>query len=337
MTDKKQYHDCVCIHLTKPLTMKLLLLLVFSITTLLSHGQASLRAMPDTFTVLQASVDTFDLAQNDSIPLGDSVCITLLDNTASIVLADCHRIRYSADSFITGIDTLRYVLCHRSGICDTAEIIIFSIADPRLLPIAHFDEDTGFYRNYHRQYLFDSSEYNCLTWSVDYHKLYSTSANADSVSWSFLMQPCSYNPINLSEDTVVLRPAVFFGSSCKTGKVLLRFTAYNRFGFNTLLDTSCFNQLEGISEIPLSGISLYPSPADRILHIDMQQNTDDISTHYSCITITNALGQKARTITPGTNKLITLNVADLPEGVYIAAITGEAGSTRMLGRFSIDR
>lgn len=324
--------------------MKKLLLVIFSFTTLLCQGQTSVRSMPDTFTVLQASVDTFDLVQNDTVPLGDSVCISLLDSHSRFTIIDCRHIAYRADSFATGKDTIRYALCDTALKCDTTMLSIHIYPDPSLLPFVSFTVDTSipdiswFMGNYR---LFDSVDHlyipECFTYVMSSH-----SRNADSVRWQIMpLTPasgpccCFFPTITYDKDTISFNPGRNY---CSMGRVVLILTGYNRFGSTAITDTSSSISIcEGITEIPLSGISLYPSPADRIINIDMQQNTDDISTHYSHITITNSLGQKVRTIMHSSSKLITVPVSDLPAGVYIASITAESGSTRVLGRFAVKR
>jgi hypothetical protein len=95
---------------------------------------------------------------------------------------------------------------------------------------------------------------------------------------------------------------------------------------------------EGISEVPLAHINLYPTPASQTLIIDMSQNTDDISTHYIAIDLYNALGQKIRTFSKqNNNKIINLPVATLPDGIYLATISDATHTERMLGKFTIAR
>ena len=158
-------------------------LLLFSAILISAYGHAqSLVAMPDTFTVLQATVDTFAVTHNDSIPAGDSVCITLLDTGSRFSVLNCRSIVYRPDSTLTGRDTCRYVLCDTAHVCDTAVVVVYVDTNYVLLPVAGFKEDTinGGYYNLH----FDcASAYDGGDWGLATYQLSSISLDADSLSW----------------------------------------------------------------------------------------------------------------------------------------------------------
>jgi hypothetical protein len=316
--------------------MKKLLLLIFSLITLAGYSQTTLSANPDTFTVIQARVDTFKVTSNDSIPLGDSVCITLLD-TMHLSVIGCTSIIYHPDSTFTGRDTCRYVLCDTALICDTSIAIIQVDSDQNLLPIARFGQIFS-------SPLGGNSLFNCSTgtWGGALYILINTSLNSDSVFWVIT----NVNP-NTSQfgrhkysirDTFQFQPQTIFGYSTEFQTFGVCITAFNRFGQNTFCDTTCEVYYEGISEVPLSNIRIYPTPASQTLIIDMSQNTDDISTHYTAIDLYNALGQKVRTISKqNNNKIINIPVATLPDGIYLATISDASHTERMLGKFTIAR
>lgn len=103
-------------------------------------------------------------------------------------------------------------------------------------------------------------------------------------------------------------------------------------------DTLSCHLILGVSDIHLQHIRMYPSPASSQLTIDMEQNTDAITSDYRFIDLINALGQRLRSIPrSGNGKTVQLNVADLPEGIYNATITDDKGETKALGRFTIAR
>ncbi|MCW3125835.1 MAG: hypothetical protein JWO03_1493 [Bacteroidetes bacterium] len=101
-------------------------------------------------------------------------------------------------------------------------------------------------------------------------------------------------------------------------------------------DTSNCLYFDGITEVPLSHISIYPTPASNTLVIDMQQNTDAVSSHYTSIDIYNTLGQKVHTISKqSSSKIINIPITSLPDGIYLATISDATGAGRMLGKFTI--
>ncbi|MBS1686116.1 MAG: T9SS type A sorting domain-containing protein [Bacteroidetes bacterium] len=321
--------------------MKKTLLLLITLLSLCGYGQVV--AVDDSFTVLQASTDTFDVVANDTFPVGDSVCISLLDSNARFTVLDCRRVVYVADSFYTGMDSIRYVVCDTGMICDTGIIIISADSNSALLPIASFDEDLTYHQNGEHDYLFRCNQ-SLSGW--DGHKIFNTSQHSDSILWACraLMSDCSDSVLYLRTDTIIIFPSDISGLyvaspwGCGADNVELRLTAYNKFGIRTICDTSCALGYLGIPKVSLPGISLFPSPASSYVTIDMEQNTDAITSHYSSIDLINTLGQKVRSIPrSGNNKTVQVNMSDMPEGIYMATITDDTGTMRTLGRFTVER
>ncbi len=313
--------------------MKKTLLLLFTLAGLCSSGQVV--AVEDTFTVLQASSDTFDLVQNDTFPAGDSVCISLLDSNARFALLDCRRVVYSADSFHTGLDSVRYVVCDTAMACDTNAVHLLTSRDTALLPLADFSEITTQIWGPWEQLLFECPISDPWINGWQGHILLNTSQRADSVYWTVFEFSGRYQyldtSINLYGDTVTYYPR---GST----DVVVCLTALNVYGTTVHCDSSCYLGYEGIQDLTLSNINIYPLPASQQLTIDISQNTDAITSQYSAIDLINMLGQKVKNIPrSGNSKTVQLNVADLPEGIYNATITDEQGETRALGRFTIAR
>jgi hypothetical protein len=315
-----------------------------------SHGQGStrLRAMPDTFTVLQAMVDTFAVTTVDSIPAGDSVCISLVGSPVGFSVLNCHSIIFRPDSTFTGRDTCRYALCDTAGICDTAMVVVYVDTNyALLLPVAGFVQDSivGFSNPYYSNPYAEFFTCHHYTWGIGppacwAYAFSNNSVRYDSVSWS-VRDTCVYCPYpnyhyfgNI--DTLSLGPLWnlnFYG-----GNVLqVCITAYNKFGSVTYCDTSCrIDICEGIAEVPLANIHIYPDPADRVLTIDMRQNTDPISASYAAIHIYDKLGQRVRSIPRhDSSRLVEISVASLPDGIYLSTITGAGGTEMMLGRFTV--
>ncbi len=111
-------------------------------------------------------------------------------------------------------------------------------------------------------------------------------------------------------------------------------TATNQYGTGTKCDTAEF-YCEGINENLLTGISIYPNPANNLLSIDMSGNQDEITRSYTAIEIYDALGGKVKTLNrKGDGKLITISVADLPNDVFVATLIDQTGTRKTLGRFT---
>ena len=317
--------------------MKKTLLLISVLISLYGHAQ-SLRAMPDTFTVLQANVDTFGLTANDSIPAGDSVCISIIGSPLGFTVLNCSSIIFQPDSFFKGRDTIRYALCDTAGICDTAMVVKVD-TNYGLLPVAGFVQDTTLPRlglgNHARLFSCQGSNYvpECLV-----YRSVSTSSNFESIRWQIRdanTSQCS-DPIYSSDDTVVIQPDLLPGC-LYDAQIIVCLTAYNRFGRSTFCDTSCqIGVCEGISEVPLANIHIYPNPADKVLTIDMRQNNDAISRDYAAIYVYDDLGQRVRSIPRhDSSRLVEISVSSLPDGIYLSTITDTQGHEMMLGKFTV--
>ena len=321
--------------------MKKMLLLIAVLISLNGHAQ-SLRAMPDTFTVLQASVDTFDLTANDSIPVGDSVCISLVGSPSGFSVLNCNSIIFQPDSFFTGRDTIRYVLCDTAGICDTTTVLVNVNPNLALLPVAGFKQDStlpylGIGSHYHLfscqgLYIPECPTYRCVN----------TSSNFDSIIWQLTSIGPSYcqdSVLYFETDTILINLDLLSQTYhfCYTPHLILRLKAYNRFGVVTISDTSCQIEIcEGIAEVPLANIHIYPNPADKVLTIDMRQNNDAISLNYASIYVYDDLGQRVRSIPRhDSSRLVEIPVASLPDGIYLSTITDATGREMMLGRFTV--
>jgi hypothetical protein len=319
--------------------MKKLLLLSAILISVYGHAQ-SLLAVPDTFTVLQATVDTFAVTHNDSIPAGDSICISLLDSSAHFSVLGCLSIIYRPDSTFTGRDTCRYVLCDTGHVCDTAMVVVYVDTNYALLPVAGFVEDTTYNYSHSRYGLLGCSSPSYITGYDNTYSgpyiLYNRSYNADSVLWKITgLDTCTSVFWLFRSDTININTTVNWGN-CVSGEIIFCLTAYNQFGSTTQCDTSCPFRVEGIAEVPLSNIHLYPNPADRILTIDMRQNTNPISTDYTAIGIYNALGQKVHSIPRhDSSGLVEIAVAGLPDGIYVSTIVDARGTEMVLGRFTV--
>jgi len=318
--------------------MKKILLTLFSLIALFTQAQ-NLRAVADTFTVLQANTDTFTLTRNDTIPAGDSICITLLDTASRFSVLNCNSIIYHPDSMFTGRDTFRYALCDTAHVCDTAMVVVWVDTNIGLLPVAGFKDDSLhlFLFNCYLSYNDDRVEY----------QLSNTSRNADSIIWRIRGAGTQQDLDSIkyfNGDTIRFVPEQLWSCPCyysqygisDPGKIEVCIIAYNQFGTSIHCDTSCELVYEGITEVPLANIHLYPIPADQQLIIDMRQNSQPVSAKYAAIIIYNSFGQKLRSIPRrDSSRTAEVDVKDLSDGIYLATIVDEKGTEMMLGKFTV--
>lgn len=94
--------------------------------------------------------------------------------------------------------------------------------------------------------------------------------------------------------------------------------------------TDASGNTEGIDELSTEGIQLYPNPSTDVLFIQIENPA-----LVGQIEITNELGQCISTIT-STQSKISLNTANLAEGIYFVSILGK-NDERIVKRFTVIR
>jgi len=274
-------------------------------------------AVNDTSSVLQAGAYLLNVTANDYSPSNDTFCIKSVYGSADFGVLGCNELTFHADSTFTGNDTAWYIICNTSNgqtnLCDTGEVIVTVNPNPALLPVTNFTV---------RQLV-------CVGLLG-----INTSANTDSLVWNFnyiigggtALQDSSFYQVDSAE-------YIALGSLGAQFQVCL--TSYNRFGSSGKCDT-IVTVCEGINEVQLSGINIYPNPANSQLSIDLHNNTDEISKDYTAVEIYNALGQKVKTVSrSGNTQLLTIETTELASGVYLATIVNGKGARYTLGKFTV--
>lgn len=292
-------------------------------------------AVEDTASVMQPNGTIVNVGLNDADPDGSgSFCVTNIFGSGAFSIdstGNCTSIAYHPDSSFTGNDTCWYVICDNGSpvYCDTGILVMTSVADSSLLPVAGFN---GYISSMY-------SIFECPTSTVYAGYpilLISTSVSSDSVLWTISdidNNLCNNLPIILSGDSVVFPIENLWGCNGFEYLIVCQ-TVYNQFGYASLCDTTCDIIWEGINEIALHGISLYPNPTNNMITIDMKNNGEEITHSYASIEIYNELGQQVKLLSRKEGmKVVNISVTDLPEGLYVAAITGQKGERRTLGRF----
>ncbi|MES2620255.1 MAG: PKD domain-containing protein [Bacteroidota bacterium] len=273
-------------------------------------------AVTDTVTLLQAtSITIFHVATNDVDPDNDNICLTAVWGSPYVteyIGGSCDMVTIAPDSSFVGTDTAWYQLCDNGTpvLCDTGMIIFTVTADPNLLPVAGFTA-AGFAYG------------NCTGATTT-----SNSTGASSLAWNF--HP--FSPVR-SDSTYTTNAVQYYGdmSSIISQRVQVCLTATNQFGTSTLCDTVDLSCVTAINNVSLEAVSLYPNPVVNYLMIDLNSTHDEI---YSAIEIYNALGEKVKAIERGNAKVISVQVSELPQGMYVATIVNAKGTRSTLGRFT---
>ncbi len=306
------------------------------VTNSLGAGNHAPVANDDTASTTQPNGITVNVTANDlDADLADTVCVTSVygSNFFSLDGSNCGNVIFTPDSSFVGNDTCWYVLCDNGNpvLCDTGSLVV--TVGACLLP------------NFTWSYMCpsDSTNGGCLFCA----QIVANGAGLNSITWdvSYVSFPGYFDTTLINNDTLYLSVQ---SHPCNLGSSLDLFvpegylsicaTANNFCGLKTICDSIAVWDPTFISEIPLSNISLFPNPANNLLTIDMQNNNEEIVRSYSSIEIVNALGQKQKSVArKGTNKIVQLDVADLPNGIYLATIISDRKERRMLGKFTINR
>ena len=274
-------------------------------------------AVADVSTVLQPNSANINVTGNDHSPSYDPFCITTVYGSAYFSVLDCNNLTFTPDSTFTGNDTAWYIECNtgQPTLCDTASIIVTVNPNSALWPAADF---------------------NLVSANCDMVVVANTSLNADSLVWSFHTDFSQNSNLTPDDTTVYSRDTVYYGQIAPNViGVEFCVVAYNRFGHTVKCD-SITTICEGITEIQLSGVHLYPNPTSSQLTVDMRDNTDAITKNYSAIEIYNVVGQKVKSINKtGHGDVVSIPVAQLPGGIYLATIVDSNGAKSVLGKFTV--
>ncbi|MES2621817.1 MAG: T9SS type A sorting domain-containing protein [Bacteroidota bacterium] len=284
------------------------------VTNVASGGNQAPLANDDTASSTQPNPVIVNVAANDVDAIGDTLCITSItgSNFFSLDTSNCANIIFTPDSFFVGNDTCVYVICDNGtpALCDTAMLVVTAYGG--LPPTADFVVSFG--------------NFNCYSFTT----INTSIGDTGTAVWIF--SPQFTASATLYGDTgyyLNFNMHGFYGEVC--------LYVSNHFGKDTLCET--YNYIcEGIEENLLSNIHFFPNPATNILTIDMQNNQDEITRSYAAIEIFNALGEKQSTVLrKGAAKVVSMNVSDLPQGVYLAIIVSDKNERKMLGRFTVNR
>jgi hypothetical protein len=303
----------------------LLLFFIFILSYSVKAQNHYPKAKNDTITIENGDSLLINVAANDTdIDAADSLCLFGISGThaswASIV--DCKHIKYqSADTNFYGLDSIQYGICDNQNppLCATAYLIVNVKPNKTLLPISvigtRWDNHLAFF----------CGEGYLVNKSINYEKDSLVQWDIKNVSNSVGRDTILYG------DSVKSNPFQYFSTQ---GLVVFAcLTVKNNHGASTLCDT--FNYYcEGINEIPLANISIYPNPANNILIVDMSENEEAIIRSYTLLEIYNEFGEKVKFFSKKEEqfKIVTLNISDFEHGFYFLSLTN-GKERRSIGRF----
>ncbi len=271
-------------------------------------------AVNDTASTVQPASASINVTANDSDPDGNTICVTTVYGSAQFSVADCNHVSFHPDTCFHGNDTCYYILCDNGNPvkCDTAMLTVQVQFNQAVLPTASF---------------------NVLTPVCQGIIAVNTSTNYENSIWNVnrLFNSGPYPDTTFTSDTIQ-----YAQTANETFEICLVTT--NQCGTSHQFCDTANAICEGINEVQLSNINLYPNPTNNVLTIDMRNNRDEITNNYTGIEIYNAIGEVIKTKARGQQMRIeNIAVGDLPEGIYMASIIDSKGARRTLGRFAVNK
>jgi len=264
-------------------------------------------------TVLQPGSSNINVTSACSSPSNDPFCITGLIGSADFSILNCNDLSFSPDSTFTGNDTVWYIICNtgQPALCDTASLIVTVTSNSALWPVTDFS--------------LQQEICNGLLAT-------NLSTNEDSLVWNFHALP---DGIPYHDSVFYQLNTVDYGQGGGGTDFQVCLTTFNKFGTTSKCDTM-MTICEGINEVQLSNIRMYPNPASSQLTIDMRDNTSAATRDYKAIEIYNAIGQKVDAVNKGAQgSVVNIDVAQLPAGMYLATIVDSNGAKCVLGKFTV--
>ena len=269
-------------------------------------------AVNDVSTVLQPSSANINVTGNDHSPSNDAFCVASLYGSTDFSILDCNNLSFTPDSTFTGNDTVWYVECNTNQptLCDTGSLVVTVTPNSALWPVVNFNA------------------YSVFCGGI---VGINTSNNADSIIWFFH----DVSDLYWVDTTFYQLDSVQYGHDADGTRFQICLTATNRFGSSSKCDT-VGSRCEGINEVQLAAIHLYPNPASSQLTIDMRDNTSEVTKDYTAIEIYNAIGQKVERLNKNNQTtVVNIPVNQLPGGIYLATIVDSNGTSSVLGKFTV--
>ncbi len=284
-------------------------------------------ATNDIATTTQPNGITVNVIANDNDPNSDSLCITAISGSTAFAIdgSDCRNIIFTPDSSFTGNDTCYYIVCDNGvpQLCDTASLIVtVNACTLNDFALAAFCADGS-----------AITPQGC-PWCL---KMVAQGAPGASVEWHVLEYWNSIPDTTLQgNDTLTMS----IPNGCLDAELQLPYnfdwivcaTIQNACGSITHCDT-VKTFWEGLEDVALTGVEIYPNPAVNNVTIDM---TDAPVNTYSAIEIWNAAGSKVKTVL-SSEKKVSISLDNLPAGIYLATLVSKEDGKKLLGRFTINR
>jgi len=267
-------------------------------------------AVIDTFPICEDSTTVVDVQANDSDPDGNRLFTYIItppdSGLASVLNGD--SILYTPNTNFFGWDSLTYMVCDTSGLCDTAIVVIFVPAQ-NLAPNAVND-------------IASTSENTTVIIDVQSNDI---DPNFDTLTTSILSGPNNGTAVVLNNDSIQYTPDSSF-----TGIDTIYYMVCDNGGL-------CDSAMVIITVTPALGIDqfqaadlkfqIYPNPAVDELNIVTTYPEQFIFNIYNVIGL-----QVKSVIINGTKKI---SAAELYTGMYIYQIADKNGVVLSRGKFNV--
>lgn len=284
-------------------------------------------ATNDIATTTQPNGITINVVTNDNDPNSDPLCITSIAGSPAFAIdgSNCQNIIFTPDSSFTGNDTCYYVVCDNGApqLCDTASLVVtVNACILNDFALAAFCSDGS-----------AITPQGC-PWCL---KMVAQGAPGANVEWHVLEYWNSIPDTTVQgNDTLTMS----IPNGCLDAELQLPYnfdwivcaTIQNTCGSITHCDT-VKTFWEGIENVALTGVEIYPNPAVNNVTIDMR---DASINSYAAIEIIDATGALVKTISDS-GKKVEVHLDNLPAGIYLASLVSKEDGRKLLGRFTISR
>jgi hypothetical protein len=274
---------------------------VLHIFNVAGSGNHAPIATNDTASTVQLMSVSVNVLTNDVDADGDTLCIKSIIASPRFAMdtTGCSSITFSADSFTMGNDTCYYIVCDNDTLplCDTGMMVVNTGINHSLLPIADF--------------VISFENFTCYNLTT----INTSIGDTGKAVWVFKPQ-FGQPDMTLYGDTGYYLNFNMWGYY---GEVCLYVS--NQFGSDSVCHSYQYI-CEGVSEISLPDVRLYPNPVANELNI-----TVDESLVGAQLNIYNINGELLRGSQVQTLKF-KLKTDNLPVGLYIAEIKTKEASVR---------
>lgn len=289
-------------------------------------------ATNDNASMAQPGQVTVSPTGNDTDPDNDPLCVTAVWGSPAswLTIAGCNSVVYNpTDSVFSSVDTFYYKVCDNKSpqLCDTGMVIVNvgACAWPTASLIKTCQSTiTPNACDFFAKYAISHSAVDSIKWhltningGIPFDTIINHRDSIGITSWPTLQQYPNYVLVSLSSQ---------FQVCCEL---------YSSCGVRSICDTLRLAITDGINEINLTSVKLYPNPASGKLNIDLSALSSEDRTGITAIVLYDALGQKVQSLSYQQQPVMNTDIAGLPSGIYTFCVSSSSNAKKTIGRIQV--